>query len=74
MFKTLYKVEKQYTLKELYSHILSRVAKEIFLRNFRVIIKIHFFKSENWCNRKISKHLNESENETNYVHDNFPYV
>ena len=73
MFITLYKVAKQCTFEELYSHILSNVEEEIVLSHFRIIIKTHFFKSENWWNGNVSKHLNESQNETDYVH-NFPWV
>lgn len=60
VFITLYKVEKQCTFEELYSHILSRVVEETVLRNFRMIIKIHFFKNENQWNGNVSKHLNDS--------------
>lgn len=45
---TLYKVEMQCTFEDLYSHILSRAAEETVTWNFRAIIKICFFKSENW--------------------------
>lgn len=41
VFITLYKVKKQCTFEELYR------VEETVLRNFKIIIKIHFFKNEN---------------------------
>ena len=69
----VYKVAKQRIFQELNSHILSRVVEKTVLRHFRIVMKLHFFKSVKWRNGNVSKHLNESQKETDDEH-NFPWV